>query len=118
MTRQVSKPVQIHIRDWRGRQSVEHDGLWKIGPHLVRVYLKSDFYPQQCEGYVEVWSLADLRWNRIAYIPYPLLNIVHYKEDQRMDEERTRRFNKDESTLLQMATLILTGEEADDAPKA
>ena len=46
--------------------------ILQVGEYRVRLSIRTDSHPDQAHAYAEVWSAADLRWNRIYD--------VHHKE--------------------------------------
>lgn len=43
--------------------------ICSYGDLRVRFTIKSDSYDAQCVAHADVWSAAELKWNRVAYIP-------------------------------------------------
>lgn len=54
----------------RGRQDVTARRILRVGPHKVRLTVKSDSYDFQCFARAEVWNPADLKWNQVHSIHY------------------------------------------------
>ena len=73
----------------------------------VRVHIKSDSYADQSFAVLSVWNAADLKWSRVANIPYSRMNTPIKLIYMSVNRHHRREFQRDFDRLMSEAVQIL-----------
>ena len=60
----------IRERFFNGRQSVEFEGIYKIGENKIKVRIDVDSYDFQSSATASIFNFDELKWNSLTRIPY------------------------------------------------
>lgn len=96
----------------KGSQSINFEGVYKIGENKVRINIKRDSYDNQSYARAKVFNPTELNWNFLAEIPYSEAQVVKqdvfcYRKPENLNMDEQSAFNQDIDTLLEKAREIL-----------
>lgn len=64
------KTETVRERFFNGRQSVEFEGIYKIGDSKIKVRIDVDSYDFQSSATASIFNFDKLEWNNLTRIPY------------------------------------------------
>lgn len=104
----MSQSTMIEQSISRGGQDLTARRILRVGPHKVRLTVKSDSYKFQCFARAEVWNPADLKWNQVHSIPHGKMETEEglcYLPGNR--GENWSHFQKDLAELMRVVREVL-----------
>ena len=108
-TTQKTTVKKIEETFFKGSQSVNFKGIYKLNDFKIKIEIKKDSYDKQSYARVYVWK--NLEWSLVDYIPYSLCNVVVNDASRFTDinnDFRTKLiFREDINDLKNKAKLIL-----------